>query len=133
MRPRELATFSQDAHSVIVAEMVKGERTEHHVVRFRRTPFEQVGANEIDLRISGTQSSRNCDGGFLLIDRVDVNGNILVSRMIGDQLWDVARSRGNVQDSRFPVWLKPASQKMPDHSVAAEPAIKRAQIGKVTF
>ena len=45
---------------------------------------------------------------------------------IDDQPWDVAGSRGEVQNSRFLVWLKPAPQKMSHQSMAAEPAINRA-------
>src|SRR5207245_8181667 len=98
---RELANFLQSAHSVIVGEMVKRERTEYDIVTCWRIPFEQVHATEIDLRICRAQSSRNFDGGFLLIDCVDLNGKILSSRVIDDQAGDVARSGGEVQDSRF--------------------------------
>src|SRR5436190_24298605 len=101
--------------------MVKGERTQDNVVRFRRIPFEQIRAKEIDLRVNRAQSSRNFNGRRLLIDRVNVNGKILSAGMIDDQAWDVAWAGGYVQNSRFAIWLEPASQKMSHQAMATKP------------
>ena len=104
----KVATFLQYANGIVFAEMVQGKRTKNDVVPLRRIPFKQVGGEEFNLREIGAEAARNFDGGTLLVDGVDANGNILSSCKIDDQAWDVARPGGDIQDSRFAVRLQPA-------------------------
>src|SRR5439155_23719550 len=97
----------------------------------RRIPFEKVGAEKIDLGVIAAQLSSNFNGRCLLIDGVDVNGNILSSRIINNQPRDVARPGGDVQNARLPVRLEPALQEISHQAVAAEPAIEGANVGEI--
>jgi hypothetical protein len=125
----------QDAHSVIFAEMVKGERTKYDTARNVLAASIRTSSRR---KIRSPDNPRSVDAQFRWSRPVDRSRRSepkhFASRKINDQARDIARSGGNVQNSRLFVWLQPTAQKM-SHQWRWLPnqPIKRAQIGEIAF
>ena len=118
---------------LVGAEVMQRERKEHDVEGLVFTKLVNIRTVILNFRKVGTQLAGDLDGRRLEIHRVDCHRRVGCTSELDNQPRDVSRAGCQIENTQPVAALYPARQKIADQSIAAEVAVKRAQIPQTSF